>query len=149
DVRFLSATNRDLEAEIERGTFREDLFFRLNGIMLVVPPLRERPSEIEPLAKLFISEICRLERRESVPELSADALALLMRYYWPGNVRELRNVIERAVLLGDGGAITTAHLPSEKMSARFPRRRTRGSRSSREGRPSLAPPSGQSIAPPP
>jgi DNA-binding NtrC family response regulator len=119
DVRFVAATNRDLEAEVERGAFRQDLFFRLNGISLVVPPLRDRISEIEGLTKNFISEMCRKSNRHPEPAVSPDAMLLMKRYGWPGNIRELRNLIERAVLLCSDGPITLADLPVEKMSATF------------------------------
>jgi DNA-binding NtrC family response regulator len=116
DVRFVAATNRDLEAEVARGAFRQDLYFRLNGITLTIPPLRERQSEIEPLATIFIARACAQEQRPDV-RLSPDALALLHQYAWPGNIRELRHVMERAVLLCAGDAITPEHLPAEKMRA--------------------------------
>lgn len=119
DARFLAATNRDLEAEVERGLFRQDLFFRLNGIAFVVPPLRERVSEIDGLAKTFITEMCRKSNRSPEPVIAPEAIMLMKRYGWPGNIRELRNVIERAVLLCASGPITLADLPVEKMSATF------------------------------
>ncbi|MBK7858747.1 MAG: sigma 54-interacting transcriptional regulator [Archangiaceae bacterium] len=97
DVRFIFATNRDLEAEVARAAFRSDLFFRINGISLVIPPLRERLTEIEPLARAFVAEACAKDQRP-VPELSPDALATLRAYPWPGNIRELKSVIDRAVL---------------------------------------------------
>jgi two-component system response regulator AtoC len=116
DVRFVSATNRDLEAEVARGTFRQDLFFRLNGVTVVVPPLRERPVEIEKLAQVFITQASR-DNHRSAPDLSREALSMLLSYSWPGNIRELRNVMERAVLLCGEGPITPRHLPVEKMAA--------------------------------
>jgi transcriptional regulator with PAS, ATPase and Fis domain len=119
DVRFVAATNRDLEAELTRGSFRQDLFFRLNGISLVIPPLRERLSELPGLARGFIADACRKGNRTDEPTISNDAMTLMLRYGWPGNIRELRNVIERAVLLCSNGAITLSHLPVEKMSATF------------------------------
>ncbi|MGE0870041.1 MAG: sigma 54-interacting transcriptional regulator [Kofleriaceae bacterium] len=119
DVRFLAATHRDLETEVERGTFRQDLFFRLNGIAIVVPPLRERQDEIEPLARLFISQVCARSNRPA-PELSPAARDALVSYRWPGNVRELRNVIERAVLLCGDGPISLEHVPIGRMRARSP-----------------------------
>jgi two-component system response regulator AtoC len=118
DVRFVSATNRNLEQESARGTFRQDLYYRLNGISLVIPPLRERPSEIEALAQIFIARAAA-EMRRAPPALSPDALALLRRYIWPGNIRELRNMMERAVLLCLDGEITLEHLPVEKMTGEF------------------------------
>ena len=119
DVRFVAATNRDLEAEVQRGTFRQDLFFRLNGISLMVPPLRDRVSEIKGLANTFIADACRKFGRPSKPTLSPEVLELMRRYSWPGNIRELRNVVERAVVVGSGDIVTLAHLPVEKMSASF------------------------------
>ena len=118
DVRFIAATNRDLEGDVERGTFRKDLFFRLNGISFTIPPLRERSGEIAELARAFLREACR---RAGVPEpaLSAGVVEALRGYAWPGNVRELRNVIERAVALCGGGPIALEHLPMEKLAARF------------------------------
>jgi two-component system, NtrC family, response regulator AtoC len=115
DVRFVSATNRDLEAEIERGTFRRDLFYRLNGFSLMIPPLRERTSEIRPLAEEFVRSISSSMKRSSVPQISKEAWSMLHSYRWPGNIRELKNVIERAVLLADD-IIGPAHLPIEKMT---------------------------------
>jgi two-component system, NtrC family, response regulator AtoC len=101
DVRFISATNRDLAAEVQRGSFRQDLYFRLNGIALSIPPLRERRDEIEPLALAFaVSAAASIGR--SPPIISPQAMAALLRHDWPGNVRELRNAIERAVVLSDG-----------------------------------------------
>jgi DNA-binding NtrC family response regulator len=111
DVRFISATNRDLQAESEEGKFRRDLYFRLNGITLVVPPLRERAGEIAQLARELVTAACRQSGRVREPAFSPDALALLEHYLWPGNVRELRNVVERAVLLCQGDLITREHLP--------------------------------------
>jgi DNA-binding NtrC family response regulator len=99
DVRFLFATNRDLEAEVQAGRFRPDLFFRLNGAVVHVPPLRERPSEILPLAEACLARAALQIELGIVPKLSGDAQARLLAHLWPGNVRELRNVIERAVLL--------------------------------------------------
>jgi len=117
DVRFIAATNRDLEVEVARGAFRQDLFFRLNGVTLVVPPLRDRVSEIEALARLFASQAGRQLEQPVAPEIAPAALELLLAYVWPGNIRELRNVMERAVLLSPDGRITPAHLPVEKMRA--------------------------------
>ncbi len=115
DVRFIAATHRDLEEEVEHGRFRQDLYFRLNGITLEIPPLRERIDEIEGLARSFLLDACRRSKRLDTPRIQSDAMELLKTYSWPGNVRELRNVIERAVLLCTGSAITLEHLPVEKM----------------------------------
>jgi len=115
DVRFIAATNRDLEGEVARGTFRQDLFFRLNGATLVLPPLRERRSEIPELARMFVDAAARQMALDPAPRISNAALDLLDRYAWPGNIRELRNMMERAVLLCGGGVILPAHLPHDRM----------------------------------
>jgi two-component system, NtrC family, response regulator AtoC len=99
DVRFISATNRDLVHDVEQGLFRLDLFHRLDGIRLVIPPLRERVSEIIPLARRFAALAAQANRVYPVPDLSPDATAALEGYDWPGNIRELRNAIERAVVV--------------------------------------------------
>jgi two-component system, NtrC family, response regulator AtoC len=114
DVRFMAATHRDLENEIQRGRFREDLFYRLNGVSLVVPPLRERTNEIRPLAQAFVAEYAKQSNRQP-PKLSSGAYAVLERYAWPGNVRELRNVMERAVMLTPSNLIDLEHLPLERL----------------------------------
>jgi DNA-binding NtrC family response regulator len=121
DVRFIAATNRDLEAEVARGAFRRDLYFRLNGITLTIPPLRERRTEIPHLAGIFIRRFCR-ELGRPEPQLPPPILSILDQYAWPGNIRELKNMIERAVLLCDGPAIGLDHLPADKLDpARAPR----------------------------
>jgi DNA-binding NtrC family response regulator len=120
DVRFLAATNRDLETEVARGRFRLDLYYRLNGVSLMIPPLRERPEELEPLARNFIEQACRRSHRREVPSLSPEALQRLHGYGWPGNIRELRNTIERAVLLCGRGPIGVEHLSTEKMATMLP-----------------------------
>jgi transcriptional regulator with PAS, ATPase and Fis domain len=117
DVRFVAATNRNLEADVERGTFRQDLFFRLNGFSLVIPPLRQRVSEIPGLAELFVRQFAGEQGRELT--IAPEPLALLCRYPWPGNIRELRNVMERAVVLCSGDEITMEHLPVDKMHSTF------------------------------
>jgi transcriptional regulator with AAA-type ATPase domain len=110
DARFIAATNRDLEAEVASGAFRRDLYFRLNGMTLAIPPLRDRPGEIAALGHTFLRE---LAGKRSPPRLSAESLAHLQAQSWPGNVRELRNVIERALLLAPGDEIRPEHLPAE------------------------------------
>jgi two-component system, NtrC family, response regulator AtoC len=124
DVRFVAATNRDLELEVQRGAFRKDLFFRLNGISFVIPPLRERVGEISGLARSLVAEACQRLGRSNEPELSPEVFGLLQQYPWPGNIRELRNVIERAVLLCTGDRLELSHLPAEKMSSHFAARKT-------------------------
>jgi DNA-binding NtrC family response regulator len=120
DVRFVSATNRDLEAEVARGAFREDLYYRLGGISLRVPPLRERPSEIEPLARLFLQDACARMNREPIAVIDEGALAALRAHAWPGNVRELRNAMERAAVLCTGGVVEVRHLPPRVTGAARP-----------------------------
>ncbi|HEX9456546.1 MAG TPA: sigma-54 dependent transcriptional regulator [Candidatus Acidoferrum sp.] len=112
DVRVIAATNKKLEEEIARGSFREDLFYRLNVIPFSVPPLRERPEDIPILARFFLSEFSSAYGRRT-KELSAAALDVLMRYPWPGNVRELRNLIERLVIICPQQRIEPQHLPPE------------------------------------
>jgi DNA-binding NtrC family response regulator len=119
DVRFIAATNKDLDVAVAKGEFREDLKFRLDVMTLVVPPLRERLDEVPSLAKTFVANACR-ERGTSQPGpmvISDAVLEALVRYRWPGNIRELKNVMERAVALCDGNEILLEHLPLEKMSA--------------------------------
>jgi two-component system, NtrC family, response regulator AtoC len=119
NVRLLSATNRNLEAEVEAGAFRRDLYFRLNSISVQIPPLRERLPEIEPLARRFV--LLAAERLGvAVPEIDAAVWDRLRARRWPGNIRELRNVMERAVVLSDHGRITTNALPAETELASGP-----------------------------
>lgn len=110
DVRFVAATNRDLAAEVEQGVFRRDLFYRVSGMTLEIPPLRERPGDIPVLGARFVAEACRRMDRPA-PALSEEALRVLSRHGWPGNVRELRHAMEHAVLMCGGAAIEPAHLP--------------------------------------
>jgi len=117
DVRFVAATNRELERAVGSGTFRQDLYFRLNGVTLNIPPLRERREEIPELACTFVGMVAKQLAIPTTPQLSAEALDLLMNYSWPGNIRELRNAIERAVLLAESGVIGPEHFAVEKMSA--------------------------------
>ena len=98
DARVIASTNKDLEEEISKGNFREDLFYRLNVIPFFVPPLRERKEDIPLLARHFVKEFAATYGRRP-REITDDAIATLMRYSWPGNVRELRNVIERIVIM--------------------------------------------------
>ena len=114
DVRFLAATNRIIEDEVAGGAFRQDLYYRLNGISLVIPPLRRRVDEIAPLARSFLESAASRDGRP-VPSLAPEALGLLEAYPWPGNIRELRNDMERAFLLASGEVITPADLPVEKL----------------------------------
>src|SRR5688572_8086005 len=109
DVRLIAATNRDLPGMVQAGTFREDLYYRLNVVSIETPPLRERKDDIVPLANSFIRRFAG-ELKKKVDGLEPDAAKLLMRYNWPGNIRELENTIERAMLLAEGRAIAADDL---------------------------------------
>ncbi len=109
DVRVIAATNRDLEADVQSGRFRQDLYFRLNVFPIHIPPLRERRGDILPLARHFLSILGSSPARTS-PTLSAASEAALLVYGWPGNVRELQNAVERATILADGEVLTPEHL---------------------------------------
>jgi Nif-specific regulatory protein len=110
DLRILAATNRDLKDMVEKGTFREDLYYRLNVFPITIPPLRERGNDIVVLADHFVSRFSS-EMGVDVRRISTPALNMLMCYSWPGNVRELENVIERAMLLAEDGVIHGYNLP--------------------------------------
>jgi DNA-binding NtrC family response regulator len=112
NTRVIAATNRQLEAEVEAGNFRADLYYRLRVLPVRIPPLRERRSDIEPLAKHFIEAFNR-EFGKHVRRISPAAMEVLVGYNWPGNVRELRNVIERGVLLTEGDQLDVLMLPRE------------------------------------
>ncbi len=111
DVRIIAATNRDLRAAIKAGTFREDLFYRLNVVPIELPPLRERRRDVPLLASFFLKKYAD-ENGRAIDSISDDALEAFASYAWPGNVRELENVIERAVVLCDGPAVEKRHLPA-------------------------------------
>lgn len=119
DIRIIAATHRDLEEMVMAGQFRQDLYYRLNGVSLLVPPLRERTSEIPALANEFLARFCKESKRPTIGLASA-ALVVMKTYSWPGNVRELRNVIERAVVFCKAHSISPEHLglPMERLSAR-------------------------------
>ena len=109
NIRVIAATNRDLRKAVERGDFREDLFYRLGVFDIQIPPLRERPSDIVPLSETFLQEIGRSFGRPPAG-LTREARQALLQYQWPGNVRELRNVLERAAILCEGALIDADHL---------------------------------------
>jgi two-component system response regulator HydG len=111
DVRIIAATNRDLEEEIRKGSFRSDLYYRLNVIQLRLPPLRERMEDVEVLGKYFLERLAERGGRESPLELSGESLALLKHYDWPGNVRELENALERAAVVSTDSVIEPEALP--------------------------------------
>jgi two-component system response regulator HydG len=110
DLRIIAATNRDLEAAIRTGAFRQDLYFRLNVVQVKLPPLRERKSDIPLLVNFFLEKFSDAQR--PICTISEDAMRRLMAYDWPGNVRELENAVERAVALGSGPILHIADLPS-------------------------------------
>ena len=112
DARVIAATNKNLEQEISRGAFRQDLFYRLNVIPFLVPPLRERTEDIPTLARYFLDEFSSAYGKKT-RELSATAMDILLRYPWPGNVRELRNLVERLVIVCPQIRIEAHHLPPE------------------------------------
>ncbi len=116
DVRIIAATNKNLEQAVEDGTFRSDLYYRLNVFPIYMPPLRERKTDILLLADYFLEEYAK-ENRKDIRRFSTPAIDMLMQYHWPGNVRELENCIERAVLLCEEGVIHSYHLPPTVQTA--------------------------------
>jgi len=112
DTRVISATNKDLEDEVKKGEFREDLFYRIAVFPIKLPSLRERKEDIPLLAAHFLTKYAKQEGKEDLEAVSPDALELLMAYHWPGNVRELENAIERAVVLANPPEITAKDLPA-------------------------------------
>lgn len=111
NVRFLAATNKDLREEVEKGSFREDLYFRLHVVSVALPPLRERPEDVPLLAHHFLGELAQ-RAGKPIRELSPGALEVLRSYSWPGNIRELRNVLEHAIIMAEGDVIHEADLPA-------------------------------------
>jgi DNA-binding NtrC family response regulator len=120
NARVVAATNRDLRAAVEAGTFREDLYFRLGAFVITVPPLRDRREDIPPLVHHFLVGAASRMKKD-VRAVSADAMSALMNYHWPGNVRELQHAIERAVILANRPSISVRDLPPEVMQKRRPR----------------------------
>jgi len=108
-VRIIAATNRNLTTMVQEGRFREDLFYRLNVVSVEMPPLRERKDDIAALAEFFVQRFAA-ELKKKCEGINPEAQKVLMRHNWPGNIRELENVVERAVLLAEGGAITVEDL---------------------------------------
>jgi DNA-binding NtrC family response regulator len=119
DVRFVTATNRDLKREVANGRFRGDLYFRINGTSFSVPPLRDRKDEIEPLARHFLTQACE-RLGHPVPSITAEARQRMLEYGWWGNVRELRNAMERASFLCGDGPLLATHLPEDPIPADEP-----------------------------
>jgi DNA-binding NtrC family response regulator len=117
DVRILAATNRNLETAVEQGTFRKDLFYRLNVLTLRIPALRDRMNDIPLLARHFLARLSRANGRQYT--LSEDAMQLLLSYDWPGNVRELENCLERATAMSTGPALHVGDFPTSIQNARL------------------------------
>jgi len=115
DVRLICATNQDLKKKITEGTFREDLYYRLNVVSVTLAPLRERKDDIKPLVEYFIEKFAKMGRKQ-VKGITREALNILMRYDWPGNIRELENVIERALVLCRGEWIESVDVPLQSES---------------------------------
>jgi transcriptional regulator with PAS, ATPase and Fis domain len=111
-VRFIAATNRDIQDAIKTGHFRQDLYFRLNVISLHIPPLLERRDDVPLLSYFFLKKYAAIMKKD-VTGISEDAMSLLINYGFPGNVRELENIIERGVALTNGNTIEMAHLPED------------------------------------
>ena len=112
DFRLIAATNKNLENEVKNGNFREDLYYRLNVVKTVIPPLRERSEDIPLLINYFIEKYTNEQQLESkVSGITPEAVKILCDYQWKGNVRELENILERCILLGSGDMITPSELP--------------------------------------
>jgi two-component system NtrC family response regulator/two-component system response regulator HydG len=116
DVRIVAATHRDLKKKLEEGSFREDLYYRLNVIEIHIPPMRERPGDIPLLAHHFLRKYSDANAKD-LKGISDDVLALLLSHSWPGNVRELENAMERAVVLSSEGVLTPSHFPTLRRAA--------------------------------
>jgi DNA-binding NtrC family response regulator len=110
NVRVVAATNKDLRLLVRQGSFREDLFYRLNVLPIELPPLRERSGDIMPLLSFFLNKYA-VENARKVPSLEPEALRMMQDYHWPGNVRELENLVYRLVILSDAGVIKAIDLP--------------------------------------
>ncbi len=123
DVRIVAATHRDLKKRVEDGSFREDLYYRLNVIEINIPPLRERPGDVPLLAQHFLQKYAAANGKE-IQGLSDDVMALLLSHPWPGNVRELENAMERAVVLANDEKLLPAHFPTLRRTAEAPRNGT-------------------------
>ncbi len=117
DIRFICATNSNLDAAVKAGVFREDLFYRINVITIKLPPLRERRDDVEPLVKYFWKKFS-VDLGKPVKQIDAETLQLLVDYNWPGNIRELQNIIERAILIADDGILSVEHLPDNLQTKR-------------------------------
>ena len=143
---MVAASNRDLAEMVKRGTFREDLYYRLSVINIEVPPLRERLDDVPLLADFFLGRF-RGQAARRISGFAPDALAAMTRYAWPGNVRELRNAVERAIVLGDREQIIAADLPPQVLSAAPPPRARQSPPTPPLGSNSVALPSAPPAAP--
>jgi DNA-binding NtrC family response regulator len=132
DIRLVAACNRDLEQEVESGRFRRDLFFRLNVVPLVLPPLRQRQEDIPLLAAHFAAKAAEKHGRTPQPVLDPELIEALVEYEWPGNVRELENIIERLVVLTTGQRLGVEFLP-ETMQRTLPKHAALGDETTLEG----------------
>jgi transcriptional regulator with PAS, ATPase and Fis domain len=112
DIRLVTATNQDIEAKIKEGTFREDLYYRINVIEITIPPLRQRKEDIPLLAEHFVGKFSE-QNRKNIKGLTPEAMDILIKYSWPGNIRELANVMERAVVMCQGELIEAKCLPQK------------------------------------
>ena len=119
DVRLVAATNRDLRAALEEGTFREDLYYRLNVVPIDIPPLREHKEDIPELASLFLTRFAK-DSEKKITGISPDALKVLVNHYWPGNVRELQNVIERSSALAAGPVLQPSDIHLDSLRGKPP-----------------------------
>ncbi|RLB50635.1 MAG: sigma-54-dependent Fis family transcriptional regulator, partial [Deltaproteobacteria bacterium] len=115
DVRLVTATNRDLKSKVAEGTFRDDLYYRLNVVPIMLVPLRDRAGDIPELAEFFVDKFNK-RLKKSVTGVTAEALHRLQQYHWPGNIRELENIIERAILFADGSQIVEPDLSPEVLA---------------------------------
>jgi transcriptional regulator with PAS, ATPase and Fis domain len=116
DFRLITATNDDLEAEVKKGRFREDLFYRINVVPIIIPPLRERPGDIPALVEHFLRLYCT-SNKKPLKQLQPEIMEILENYSWPGNVRELENMLQRLVIMSDGPTIAAHHLPQYLLSS--------------------------------
>ena len=124
DFRAIAATNKELEALVQAGSFRPDLYYRLHVVTINLPPLRERREDIPLLAEHFIAKLCASMNRQEVPQVAPEAMDLLIRYHWPGNVRELENAVERALVIGRGRELKPADFSFQLQAADAPNGRT-------------------------
>jgi DNA-binding NtrC family response regulator len=124
DFRAIAATNKELEALVEAGSFRPDLYYRLHVVTINLPALRERREDIPLLVEHFLAKLCASMNRQEVPQVAPEAMDLLIRYHWPGNVRELENAVERALVIGRGPELRPADFSFQLQAATAPNGRT-------------------------